>query len=47
MKLRYSMVSRFNPEGDFKIEQGGAFEGIQKVYLRGNQNENLKLLWSK
>ena len=47
IKLRYSMVSKTNPTGDFKIEQGGASEGIQKVYLRGNQEENIKLLWSK
>ncbi|MFL0248771.1 hypothetical protein [Candidatus Clostridium stratigraminis] len=47
IRLRYSLVSKFNPTGDFKIEQGGAFEGIQKVYLRGSKEGNLKLLWSK
>jgi flagellar basal body-associated protein FliL len=47
IKLRYSLVNKLNPVGDFNIRQGGEFEGILKVYLRGDQKENLKLLWSK
>jgi len=47
IKLRYSPISSINPTGDFKIEQGGEFEGIQKVYLQGDEKENIKLLWSR
>lgn len=47
VKLKYSLVSQFNPSGDFLIEEGGYYEGVKKVYLQGPQENDLKLIWSK
>ena len=46
IKLRYSIVSIFNPLGDFGIRESRDFKGISKAYLLGANGET-KLIWSK
>ena len=46
VKLRYSLVSIFNPSGNFEIRESRDFEGILKAYLLGANGET-KLIWSK
>ena len=46
LKLRYSLVSIFNPSGDFEIRESRDFKGISKAYLLGVNGET-KLIWSK
>ena len=47
IKLKYSLPSPFNKSGDFFIKDSGYFEGVQKAYLQGFQENDRKLIWSK
>ena len=46
IKLRYSLVSIFNPLGNFEIRESRDSKGISKAYLLGADGET-KLIWSK
>ena len=46
LKIRYSVVSFFNPSGSFEINAAGYFEGASKAYLLGPNGET-KLIWNR
>ena len=42
IQLRYSLVSFFNPSGEFVIVKPGLYEGIEAIYLQGRDPEDIK-----
>ncbi|KAB3530909.1 hypothetical protein F8154_13390 [Alkaliphilus pronyensis] len=47
IKIRYSMVSRFNRSGNADINIEGNFENVKNVYLQGRKKDDVRLIWSK
>ena len=47
IKLKYSIVSKFNPVGDFKITITEPTNEIKKIYIQGNKKDDTKLVWEK
>lgn len=45
IKLKYSIVSKFNPVGDFKITITEPTNEIKKIYIQGNKKDDTKLVW--
>ena len=47
IKLKYSIVSKFNPVGDFKITITEPTNEIKKIYIQGNKKDDTRLVWEK
>ncbi|WP_078553827.1 hypothetical protein [Bacillus alkalicellulosilyticus] len=47
VKLKYSIVSRFNPGGDFKVFISESTEDIAKIYIQGLEKDDNELVWEK
>ncbi len=47
LRLRYSIVSRFNRSGSSNILIHDDFSGVKNVYLQGRDKDSLRLIYSK
>ncbi|WP_096154161.1 hypothetical protein [Bacillus sp. FJAT-45066] len=47
IKLKYSIVSIFNPAGDFNIIITQPTNEIKKIYIQGNKKDDKRLVWGK
>lgn len=47
IKIRYSLVSRFNQSGEANIVIEDDFENVENVYLQGSKKDDTRLIWSR
>ncbi|RSK27616.1 hypothetical protein EJF36_12425 [Bacillus sp. HMF5848] len=47
IKLKYSIVSKFNPVGDFNIIITEPTNEVKNIYIQGNKKDDNRLVWEK
>lgn len=47
LQLRYTLVNKINPHGDFSFRIEDDFKDINKIFLQGSEPNDTKLIWKK